>query len=116
MSISQSQTWSQFYIFPSSQDPRNALEAYAERANRYSLNLNERVSKDEKFLLCGGAAVVHSGIVDLRKPVLKTADGRLWKDKYGNRVESLLHYYVILFKCREVEGGHKDTKGQSSKW
>ena len=53
------------------------------------------MSEDEEFLLCGGTAVVHSGIVDLRKPI-GTADGRLWQDKYGNRVESFVHYYMIL--------------------
>lgn len=48
-------------------DPRKVLEELAERAARYSINLDGSVSKDNVSCLRGGYATVHSGILQLNQ-------------------------------------------------
>ena len=71
---------------------------FSRHATRYSVNLNECVSRNEVFLLRGSAAVVRSGTIDFTKMADKVGapDGRLWQDQYGNRVKSFLSCYVSL--------------------
>ena len=70
----------------------------AKHATRCSINLDGCVSEDKTYFLRGGSGIVRSGTIDLTKMVdkVRTADGRLWGDKYGNRVKSFLSRYDSL--------------------
>jgi len=60
----------------------------AKRATRCSVNLDGCVSKNEDTLLRGSGAVVRSGTIDLTKmDKAVTLGGRVWADKYGNKVK-----------------------------
>ena len=75
------------------------LRKFAQRASRYSINLDDCVYKNEGFHLRGSGAIIYLGTIDLTKMVDKvgTPDVRSWASKYGNRVKSFLNYYYIGF-------------------
>ncbi|KIM53146.1 hypothetical protein SCLCIDRAFT_32129 [Scleroderma citrinum Foug A] len=70
------------------QDPRRALEEFARRATRYSVNLNGCVSRNEDLLLRGSAAVVRSGTIDFTKMA----------DKVGTRDASNIDGWKVAIK------------------
>jgi len=53
---------------------------------------------NDAYSFRGRGAVVRSGTIDLRKMMgkVRTPDGRLWEDTYGNKVKSFLRRYVSL--------------------
>lgn len=68
------------------------LEELANRASRYSINLNGFVSKDNAFYSRGGYAMVWSGILDLKRA--KEVIGRIGSSDFlgdGETVKVNLH-------------------------
>lgn len=65
-------------------NPQDALRQFAERASRYSFDLNGKVRKEDNYVaLRGGYAIVYSGILqpDGSRVAIKTARGSLPGDE-----------------------------------
>lgn len=91
-------------------DPRARLNDFAERAGRYSINLNGRVVRDERILILGGFASVYKGTLSPERMTvaIKTARGGLPCEERLIKVRSFftLHSDFLSLQQRTLKEVH----------
>ncbi|KAI6010924.1 kinase-like domain-containing protein [Pisolithus orientalis] len=84
-------------------NPQETLKQFAERASRYAINLNGQVNKEDNCtILCGGNAIVYSGILRCHgttcqtRVAIKAARGLSSDERMIRRVFKEVHLWSKL--------------------